>query len=304
MKRVTIIVNSRAGPNKFNRTIPDLLNKLQNFFNEPSIHQTSNEGDAGRIAISHVQDTDILIVAGGDETVAEVINAISPLHSRPVLAILPLGKLNDIAGSLNIAEDPDEAIQQIIKGETRLIDLGFDGRRYFLNLLEIGSVSFQNETHANGIRSLKRLPYNVKTNANTSNSFHYECSSLHHCFSGRADLILVVNRPFTKGFSKLIPSIQSQDGLLDIIIIREGRLNAFLFLIRQELPINTAANDNLFHFQTDYITLKTSPHYVANESEKRSANSRLQIKICTKQLQLVVGRHTGLKVVDEGILNL
>jgi len=88
---------------------------------------------------------ELIIAAGGDGTVHEVINGLMavPKEKRPKLGIVPLGSGNDFAFASGISAKPIEAIQQAFKGKSRITDVGVieteSGRRqYWDNTLGIG----------------------------------------------------------------------------------------------------------------------------------------------------------------------
>lgn len=65
---------------------------------------------------------DIAIAAGGDGVVGGVITHIA--RSGLPLGILPLGTANDIARSLGISQDPQEAAATIVRGKQIEVDIG------------------------------------------------------------------------------------------------------------------------------------------------------------------------------------
>jgi diacylglycerol kinase (ATP) len=87
----------------------------------------------------------MVIVAGGDGTVHEVINGLMevPGNERPSLGIIPLGSGNDFAWTMGIQRDPVEALKRIYRGEIKPIDVGaftFDNgdKAYFNNTFGMG----------------------------------------------------------------------------------------------------------------------------------------------------------------------
>jgi diacylglycerol kinase (ATP) len=87
----------------------------------------------------------LVIVAGGDGTVHEVINGLMavPLEQRPRLGIVPLGSGNDFAFSMGIPRDPAEALKKVFHRQFQRIDVGaFDlnqgSRAYFNNTFGMG----------------------------------------------------------------------------------------------------------------------------------------------------------------------
>lgn len=77
-----------------------------------------------------------IVLGGGDGT----MSALAPLlaASSSTLGVLPLGTGNALARDLAIPLDLAEACDVIVKGETREIDLGVIGDKYFLNVATIG----------------------------------------------------------------------------------------------------------------------------------------------------------------------
>ncbi|HET7480790.1 MAG TPA: acylglycerol kinase family protein, partial [Rubrobacteraceae bacterium] len=63
----------------------------------------------------------LVVAAGGDGTVNEVINGLSP---GATLGILPLGTANVLARELGLPRNPEAACHRILKGDHSRIDLG------------------------------------------------------------------------------------------------------------------------------------------------------------------------------------
>jgi diacylglycerol kinase (ATP) len=87
---------------------------------------------------------DVIVAAGGDGTVNEVVNGIMAGGSDDVrLGIIPIGTGNDYAHVLGVGADVPTAIATIIRGDTRRVDLALleddlDRRRYFINNMGAG----------------------------------------------------------------------------------------------------------------------------------------------------------------------
>jgi diacylglycerol kinase (ATP) len=87
----------------------------------------------------------LVIAAGGDGTVHEVVNGLMqvPAAQRPALGIVPLGTGNDFAHTVGMPPSPLSALRQVFTGKPRPIDVGLleddHGRReYWDNTLGIG----------------------------------------------------------------------------------------------------------------------------------------------------------------------
>ncbi len=140
-----LLVNPNADMGRAWRTVADL---------KPLVEEFGGADWAGTVYPTHAAELarqaaedgyQLIIAAGGDGTVHEVINGlmqVSP-EMRPRLGIVPLGSGNDFAHTAGIHLNPAEALRQVYTGQPRRIDLGrFDiGRaepEYFDNTFGIG----------------------------------------------------------------------------------------------------------------------------------------------------------------------
>jgi diacylglycerol kinase (ATP) len=85
---------------------------------------------------SHARDVDRVVIGGGDGT----LNAAAPalLDTGLPLGIIPLGTANDLARTLGIPLDPEEAAAVIADGHSRPIDLGLANDHPFFNVASVG----------------------------------------------------------------------------------------------------------------------------------------------------------------------
>src|SRR5688572_31357412 len=100
---------------------------------------TENPGDATEAA--RAWRNGLLIVVGGDGTISEVVNGLGRMGfpEGVTLAILPAGTGNDLAATLAIPEDPDEARAVLRQNRVRTLDVvrvrseGI-GEQFFINV--------------------------------------------------------------------------------------------------------------------------------------------------------------------------
>ena len=103
-KLARLIYNPTSGQEIIKQNIAEVLEVLESIGYETSAFQTkpehlSAQKEAERAAKAGF---DLVLVAGGDGTINEVVNGIAPLEHRPKLAIIPTGTTNDYARALKI----------------------------------------------------------------------------------------------------------------------------------------------------------------------------------------------------------
>jgi diacylglycerol kinase (ATP) len=90
-KRARLIYNPSSGREEMKKRLPEILQQLERGGIETSTHATIGEGDATLAAAEAVErGFDIIIAAGGDGTIYEVINGMAEKEYRPQLGIIPL----------------------------------------------------------------------------------------------------------------------------------------------------------------------------------------------------------------------
>lgn len=102
---------------------------------EATWHVTEGPGHAKQI-VSGLPDGTLVVAVGGDGTVHEV--AAGCVGTRRVLGILPVGSGNDYVKALGIGIDIWQALEVVVKGAIRSVDVGEVNGVRFNNGLGIG----------------------------------------------------------------------------------------------------------------------------------------------------------------------
>jgi diacylglycerol kinase (ATP) len=144
--RTCVIFNPAARGDKARR----LRRHLDEIGTEAVLKLTTSAGDARRLGSEAVREGfEIVVAAGGDGTVNEVLNGIGDEpggFERTRLGVLPLGTVNVFARELKIPTKFEPAWQTIRRGRETRIDLpcvefsekGVRARRYFVQLAGAG----------------------------------------------------------------------------------------------------------------------------------------------------------------------
>jgi len=168
---------------------------------------------------------DIVIVAGGDGTVNEVINGI--IGSKIILAIIPFGSTNVLALELGIPFNAKEASELIAHGKRLKIDLGHaktsEGSRYFSMMVEAGFVPKLIEGVNLKIR--KRWGNLSYLLSGIRQLLTYKWYNIHveHKSRSVGYLAIVSNSKDYAGEYQIAEKASITDGLLDLVVInRKG----------------------------------------------------------------------------------
>jgi diacylglycerol kinase (ATP) len=120
--RALVIYNPTAGRRRLRR-LEDVLARLRARGVDIALEPTSSRGHAERLACDMAQ-ADLVIAAGGDGTINEVINGLMAALAQgrvvPPLGLIPLGTANVLARELGLAVDP-ASVAAALLGEGELV---------------------------------------------------------------------------------------------------------------------------------------------------------------------------------------
>lgn len=233
MKRARIIYNPTSGRELFKKHLPEVLIKLEQAGYEASCHATVCEGDAteaARIAVERKYD--IVVAAGGDGTLNEVVNGLAEQEYRPKLGIVPMGTTNDFARAVHIPRDIGAAVDVIIKGDTIPVDIGrMNGSRYFINIAGGGRLTELTYEVPSKLKTVMgQLAYYLKgvemlpSIKATDLTIEYDGK----LFEGEAMLFLIGLTNSVGGFEKLAPDASLNDGMFSLLILKKTNLAEFI----------------------------------------------------------------------------
>lgn len=130
MKKALLIANPRSGKQRIQTELFTIVDGLTAAGFIPTVALTTHRGHATELA-AQARDYDLLVCTGGDGTLNEVISGILAAGIDMPIGYIPLGSTNDFAGSLGIPSDVEEALDGVIHGSPRPIDVGsFNGRTF------------------------------------------------------------------------------------------------------------------------------------------------------------------------------
>lgn len=160
MDRMFFIVNPVAGSGKCNALFSECETILRERGIEYIVKKTEYKGHAVKIAEEAIKNGEkFIIAAGGDGTVNEISSVICQ-NPNVKLGILPFGTGNDLSGMMNLPSEPEAAIDLLLSGEAKYIDLGIANGTKFTNVCGIGfdvDVLINTERHKKGRKGM--LPY-------------------------------------------------------------------------------------------------------------------------------------------------
>jgi diacylglycerol kinase (ATP) len=199
---------------------------------------TFDPNDAVRIArLATRRNVDLIIAAGGDGTVNEVVNGIARGENahRPRLAVVPLGTANDFAKGLQLPATVQEAIEVAVHGSAVEIDVAEVNRRCFVNVSTGGfGPDITEEASSKAKARFGKLAYfftAVRKLAQLQPARATFESDKGVMYDGPFFFFAVGNARHTGGGTPVTPCADYSDAQLDVALVTGDKRRDFLTLL-------------------------------------------------------------------------
>ncbi|MEY8537390.1 diacylglycerol kinase [Lactococcus muris] len=261
--KARLIYNPSSGQEIIKKNVADILDKLESFGYEVSAFQTTPEPQSAQkeAARATKMGFDLIVAAGGDGTINEIVSGISPFKKRPKLAIIPTGTTNDFARALKIPRNkPLAAVEMIGKNQTLNIDVGqVNDGEYFINIAAGGS--------------LTELTYSVPSRLKTAFGYlAYLAKGVDllpqirkqkvrvtyddGVFEGEISMFFAALTNSVGGFEKIAPDAKLDDGLFTLILVKTDNLFELLALISMVIKGSHVDDVNIEYLKASKIKIE------------------------------------------------
>lgn len=261
-KRCRIIYNPTSGREAIKNDLVEILNILERAGYETSAFATTPEENSARNEAERAARAgfNLIVAAGGDGTINEVVNGIAGLKHRPKLGIIPAGTTNDYARALKIPrESPVEAAKVIAKGDSIKVDIGMAGQNYFVNIAAGGSLTELTYSVPSDVKSLfGYLAYFVKGAEMLPGmkqiDMHLEYDD--GVFDGKASMFFVALTNSVGGFEKIAPDASLDDGMFTLMVVKTSNLLEMLQLFTRLLNGDHVNDPHILYVKTSKLVAK------------------------------------------------
>lgn len=266
MPSTLIVYNPASGKASVAGEVLDWLRTRR----DTTIWETTQEVNASELALRGVETGfDCIVAAGGDGTINSVANGIAGSGEVVTMGVLPMGTANDLAFTLGIPIDLQQAAEWLYVGEARPFDLieveTPTEKRWIANMATGGNSNRVTESLTDDIKkSWGPLAYLRGAIGILADLGSFEVTvriDEQEQFTARIWNMLIANGRTNAGRLPVAPNAQPDDGLLDLILIRDGTL-VDLAAIAAEfaiLPTNYLDSDQVIYRQAKQVTLESDP---------------------------------------------
>jgi diacylglycerol kinase (ATP) len=280
-----VLVNPNAGGRTGERDWDKISELLKNAGVSFYHKFTEHKNHAVDLVKSHIEKGfRKIIVVGGDGTMNEVVHGIFNQNlcqtNEITLGIIPVGTGNDWCRTFNISSNYSLAIRIIKDNKTTLQDIGhvtyYDStvksKRYFSNVAGIGFDAFvaKRVNKKREYKDIGKLEYfrTLLTSLLKTKFIRYKIMLDDSKFDDEVFSMSIGIGKFNGGGIMQLPNAITDDGLLDITIIKRVSKFTIIMLLRKLYDGTFIKNKRVHVFQAKKVKIETeSPVYLETDGE-------------------------------------
>ena len=285
MMKCVIIYNPNSGKLTNRNDVKKIYKLLDNYGYETEIIYTEYKGHAKKI-MHDLKNVDLVLCAGGDGTLNEVITGNIERKKPILLGQVPLGSMNDVAHMYGMTSNTVRNISMLLNGAQKNIDVCMLNDNTFIYVACLGAfvdISYATPRKLKekfgklayviyGIKQLKQKLqfYNIKY---TIDGVEYE---------GRYSFIFITNSNRVAGVNNIYDDVKHDDNKFEVLFCDIKNyfdiLKAVHYLKRRELH-----NIPVFkYYKTDNIKLEfdeVPPSWCIDGDELEHDSKTFEIKV-------------------------
>lgn len=303
MKKILFIFNPAAGRGKIKSKLFDIVDTFVRYGYKVQVHPTQKKGDASSIIANEQEHFDLLLCAGGDGTLNEVVSGIISSGKKIPIGLIPAGSMNDVGHSFKISRNIMNAVKDVIVGKPYSMDIGRFNDRYFIYVAAFGAftdisytTSQKNKNmignlayYLEGIKKLSELkPKHVKV--------LYDDKMIEDDFL----VGLVTNSLYIGGFKNLnYDKTSLNDGLFELLLVKMPKNIIELELIASAL-INYKINESyMYYIQTPKLSITSEKLEWTLDGEFGGIYETVEIENFNKAIKIITSSfHDKLPITD------
>lgn len=287
MKKICIIYNSKIS--LFNKFLLSRIVKILKKDSHVETFATERIGHATLLCRVHLKKFDVIVAAGGDGTINEVINGIDDKTS---LGIIPLGTANIGAYEANINKNPSKVAEIILSGKIKKIHIQEANNRKFFLMTGVGYDASVVETVQSNLllkKILGKLLFFIISIAKLIYFKKYELKILANNKIYLANWVIVTNAKHYGGSFQLTKDTDIfEKRLITYLFINLSRFDVIKNLFKIIKKRNLEENNKVIKIISDDIFINSKSKVPIQCDGEFIGNLPLQIKNSKKTINLLV----------------
>lgn len=291
MRKLLFVFNPAAGRGKVKGKLFDIVDAFIKQGFRVSIYPTQHKGDATSIIKNEAGTFDLLVCAGGDGTLNEVVSGLMQSGKSVPIGYIPAGSMNDVGHSFKISRNIMSAVDNILTGKPYAMDIGRFNDRYFIYVAAFGAFTdipyTTSQKNKNAIGNLSYYLEGIKKLSDLKEKrvkIKYNDKVLEDKFL----VGLVTNSLYIGGFKNVnYEKTSLNDGLLEALLIKMPKNIYDLQMIVSALLSYKIVPNYMYYIQAPKLEIISESMEWTLDGEYGGAHTEVIIENTNKAIQII-----------------
>lgn len=259
MKKIKLVYNSGAGQSKFTYFLDTIIEKfMSNGFEVSMFRAGENTNLYDFLKECNNEEIYAIVVAGGDGTINRVINVMMKNNIKIPLGIIPAGTSNDFAKHIKMPQNFSECIDKILAGNIQKVDVGLANDKYFINVCSAGLFTNASQKVDPKLKNaIGHMSYIIAAAEQLFKfrPFQVKIETEDKMFLEKINLFLIFNGSSAGGIDKFTNNSSIQDGVLDVLIIKNCKFYEVPRLIAKVLTGRHFDDEHIIYLKEKWVKI-------------------------------------------------
>ena len=259
--RILFVYNPRAGKERIRSHLLDMIDIFSLAGFEVTACPTRGVGHAVNAVLERAPDYRMVVCAGGDGTLDEVVSGMILSEHIVPIGYIPAGTTNDFAVSLGIPSAMDKAAQIAVQGRDFACDVGMMNHAYFVYTAAFGLFTEASYKTKQGAKNLLgHAAYILEGIKQLTDVQSCHMRVRYEGVTIEDDFIygMITNSVSIGGFKEITgKNVKLNDGLFEVTLIRMPKNVIELSSIITGLLNRNLVSDMMYCFKTDHLVLES-----------------------------------------------
>lgn len=306
MKKCIIIMNPESGKVKSLSSKKEFYDVLRKHGYDAEIRYTTGPKDATRIVEELEDDVDLVISAGGDGTLNEVVTGDIHRDKRLVLANLPMGTTNDVANMYGYTKDYKKNLELLLNGVRKKVDVCYIDETPFVYVACLGDYI---DMAYNTPRDLKKkygkiayILYGLRQLRNSIHRYHvkYSVDGVEH--EGEYSFFFITNSSRVAGVDDIYYDVKMDDNMFEVALANPKTKPDILRMLVQVTMKDVKEVPGITYYQTSDFEIefldKPKTSWCIDGEEYQSSGPKFTFKVDQK-VKMLIPKTNAKKLFDE-----
>lgn len=306
MKKCIIIMNPESGKVKSLESIQEFYDVLRKHGYDAEIKYTKGPKDATKIVEELPNDIDLVISAGGDGTLNEVVTGDLNREKKLVLANLPMGTTNDVANMYGYTKDYKKNLELLLNGVHKKVDVCYIDKTPFVYVACLGDyIDMAYNTPRDLKKKYGKIAYILYGLRQLRNKIHryqvrYKVDGVEH--NGEYSFFFITNSSRVAGVDDIYYDVKMDDNMFEVALANPKTKADILRMLVQVTMKDVKEVPGITYYQTNNFEIefldKPKTSWCIDGEEYESSNTKYVFKV-EQKLKMLIPKTNAKKLFEK-----